>query len=74
MTDDPRVLTLWVNYDSPSDYPRKLVVRRQHATKRAVENDPEAQRAFWERRKAYFKISILEERTPPRSNQLVDFI
>jgi len=39
---DPRVLTLWVIYDSPADYPGKVVLRRQHATKQCVEIDPEA--------------------------------
>lgn len=42
MTDDPRVLTLWVIYDRPSDYPDKVVLRRQFATRRCVEIDPEA--------------------------------
>ena len=42
MTDDPRVLTLWVIYESPSDYPGKIVVRRRHSTFRAVNIDLEA--------------------------------
>jgi len=41
MTDE-RVLTLWVIYESPSDYPGKFVVRRQHSTRRAVVIDLEA--------------------------------
>ena len=39
---EPRVLTLWVIYESPSDYPGKVVVRRQHATHGAVDIDLEA--------------------------------
>jgi hypothetical protein len=39
---DRRVLTLWVIYESPSDYPGKVVLRRQHATRQCVEIDPEA--------------------------------
>ena len=41
MTDE-RVLTLWVIYESPSDYPGKVVVRRQHSRRRAVDIDLEA--------------------------------
>ena len=36
-----RVLTLWVIYESPSDYPGKVVVRRQHGTHGAVDIDLE---------------------------------
>ena len=41
MTDE-RVLTLWVIYESPSDYPGKVVVRRQHSRRCAVDIDLEA--------------------------------
>ena len=34
-----RILTLWVIYDNPLDYPGKVVVRRQYATRYGAAND-----------------------------------
>jgi hypothetical protein len=34
-----RILTLWVIYDNPLDYPGKLVARRQYATRYGAAND-----------------------------------